>query len=411
MKKITNRFYYLALLSMLGLIGLTGTVSAQSDLKSQLTGGTSRQWQLHELKTDEQDLRAEDFDENKDFSMRSQLAQIVPDSIVFRNDGTCESTYVSQYMDGKVVDTDLKQPCRWVVEGADIKIVEEASGDSKLEESRDEILWLKQVSITGDRLQCRFSLQGGYTGGVSRLEFGAASSASASTFEADGIAGRFPAGWTSSGTSAPNSAESPDRSAKFFLIATGKDNFDQVIATDLARHFADQYTGVKKTGEDNFEQNGLGMRKLTYTASRKSDRVAVELTVQLAFRLGDEPVKSVILIAAVDTAAAAKHAEAIRQVFSTETRAGGPSASLRSGVTERFAHARPQVRETGKVKWFSDVKGFGMITPDRGGEIFVHFTAVQGTLRSLMEGARVAYDVTRGPKGLQATNVTGAGAE
>lgn len=393
----------LALTLFIALVALTA--SAQTELKSQLAGGTSRQWQLHELKTDEQDLRAEDFDENKDFSLRSQLAQIVPDSILFRNDGTCESTYVSQYMDGKVVDTDLKQPCRWMVEGADIKIVEEASGDSKLEESRDEILWLKQVSITGERLQCRFSLQGGYTGGVSLLEYGPAGSASASAFEADGIAGRFPAGWTSSGPSAPNSAESPDHAAKFFLIATGKDNFDQVIATDLARHFADQYTGVKKTGEDNFEQNGLGMRKLTYTASRKADRVAVELTVQLAFRLGDEPVKSVILISAVDTAAAAKHADAINQVFSTETRRGGASASA-SRANERFAHARAQARIEGTVKWFNDAKGFGFITSDRGEEYFVHFSGISSRgFRSLTEGARVEFNSSQGPKGLQATNV------
>lgn len=408
MNKLTNRFFLLAIIGVLGVIGMAGftrIANAQSDLKAQLTGATSKQWQLHELKTDEQDLRAEDFDENKDFALRSQLAQIVPDSIIFKADGTCETTYVSQYLRGQVVDTDLKLPCRWSVEGANVKIIEEASGDSKLEESRDETMWLKQVSITGDRLQCQFALQGGYTGGVSRLEFGAGGGATATTVEADGVAVRFPAGWTS--TRSPISAESPDRTSKFFLIATGKDNFDQVIATDLARHFAEQYSGVKKTGEDNFEQNGLGMRKLTYTATRKSDRTAIDLTVQLAFRLGDEPVKSVILISAVDTTAAAKHADAINQVFSTETRAGGASASA-SRATERFAHARAQRRTEGKVKWFNDAKGFGFITSDSGEEVYVHFSAINiRGFRSLMEGTRVAFDLTQGPRGFQASNVVG----
>jgi CspA family cold shock protein len=408
MRKHTSRFYYLAILGVLGVIGVAGisrTANAQSDLKSQLAGTTSRQWQLHEVKTDEQDLRAEDFDENKDFALRSQLAQIVPDSIVFKADGTCETTYVSQYSGGQVVDTDLKLPCRWSVEGANVKLIEEASGDNKLEESRDETMWLKQVAVTADRLQCQFSLQGGYTGGVSKLEFGSGGNTSGSTFDADGVSVRFPAGWTPTGTRSPISAESPDHTSRFFFIATGKDNFDQVIATDLAQHFAEQYNGVKKTGEDNFERNGLGMRKLSYTATRKSDRAAIDLTVQLAFVLGAEPVKSVILISAVDTAAAAKHADAINQVFSSETRAGGASASA-SGATERFAHARAQARIGGTVKWFNDAKGFGFITSDGGEDYFVHFSAISSRgFRSLTEGARVEFNGTQGPKGLQAVNV------
>ena len=61
---------------------------------------------------------------------------------------------------------------------------------------------------------------------------------------------------------------------------------------------------------------------------------------------------------------------------------------------------------TGTVKWFNDAKGFGFITQESGDDVFVHFSAVQGSgFKSLAEGERVEFEVTRGPKGLQAANV------
>jgi cold shock protein len=62
---------------------------------------------------------------------------------------------------------------------------------------------------------------------------------------------------------------------------------------------------------------------------------------------------------------------------------------------------------TGTVKWFNDAKGFGFITQDGGGEdVFCHHTAIQADgFRTLAEGQKVTFDVTRGPKGLQAANV------
>jgi len=60
----------------------------------------------------------------------------------------------------------------------------------------------------------------------------------------------------------------------------------------------------------------------------------------------------------------------------------------------------------GKVKWFSNQKGYGFITRDDGKDVFVHFSAVQGDgYKTLEEGAEVEFEVTQGPKGEQATNV------
>ena len=64
----------------------------------------------------------------------------------------------------------------------------------------------------------------------------------------------------------------------------------------------------------------------------------------------------------------------------------------------------------GTVKWFNDSKGFGFITPEAGGEdLFAHFSAIQGSgFKTLTEGQRVSFDVTSGPKGLQASNIRAA---
>jgi CspA family cold shock protein len=61
---------------------------------------------------------------------------------------------------------------------------------------------------------------------------------------------------------------------------------------------------------------------------------------------------------------------------------------------------------TGKVKWFSPKKGYGFITMEDGQDVFVHYSAIGGTgFRSLEEGEIVEFELSQGPKGLQASNV------
>jgi CspA family cold shock protein len=76
-------------------------------------------------------------------------------------------------------------------------------------------------------------------------------------------------------------------------------------------------------------------------------------------------------------------------------------AGLRTRIRQEF-----QV-SSGTVKWFNEAKGFGFITQSDGGEdVFVHFSAISGDgFKTLADGESLEYDVTRGPKGLQAANV------
>ena len=63
-------------------------------------------------------------------------------------------------------------------------------------------------------------------------------------------------------------------------------------------------------------------------------------------------------------------------------------------------------KERGTVKWFNASKGYGFIQREAGGDIFVHHTAIQAEgFRTLNEGDAVEFEVTEGPKGLQASNV------
>jgi CspA family cold shock protein len=83
-------------------------------------------------------------------------------------------------------------------------------------------------------------------------------------------------------------------------------------------------------------------------------------------------------------------------------------AGSRFAVAALQATERYSLMPTGTVKWFSDEKGFGFITPDDGArDLFVHHTSIQvDGYRSLAEGSKVSYEEEAGPKGPKAINVT-----
>jgi CspA family cold shock protein len=61
----------------------------------------------------------------------------------------------------------------------------------------------------------------------------------------------------------------------------------------------------------------------------------------------------------------------------------------------------------GKVKWFNDQKGFGFIEQEGGGDVFVHYSSIGGDgFKTLAEGDEVEFELTQGPKGPKAENVT-----
>lgn len=85
----------------------------------------------------------------------------------------------------------------------------------------------------------------------------------------------------------------------------------------------------------------------------------------------------------------------------------------KTGTLSQTCQASPESanksRESGVVKWFNTNKGFGFITRDNGDDVFVHFRSIRGQgHRTLIEGQRVEFNISKGDKGLQAEDVAAA---
>ncbi len=79
---------------------------------------------------------------------------------------------------------------------------------------------------------------------------------------------------------------------------------------------------------------------------------------------------------------------------------------MSSGQTNTQDQGESTNMVNGTVKWFNDSKGFGFIEQENGEDVFCHFSAIAGDgFKSLAEGDSVTFEITTGPKGLQAANV------
>ena len=96
--------------------------------------------------------------------------------------------------------------------------------------------------------------------------------------------------------------------------------------------------------------------------------------------------------------------------FETGFSHGGAIAASNQGKALHLSRKEVvTVVPKGKVKWFNNAKGYGFIQQEDGSDIFVHFSAIKGEgYKTLEEGQVVEFDITQGPKGLQAENVVKA---
>lgn len=145
-----------------------------------LHGGGSQTWELREIIwVDGEKLESEEFGENEDYVEEYDEATLIPETITFHADGTCELLYVAFFSEtDSDEDEDLVEEVRivegtWKVVGKDVKIMEPADGDEDdgdLDPGEGYAWWLKNIRIDDGEFECGFEYYG-FTDGIQALEF------------------------------------------------------------------------------------------------------------------------------------------------------------------------------------------------------------------------------------------------
>lgn len=144
---------------------------AQDDIVELLAGEESITWELREIHWYEnQDFESEEFSEDEQFARESELAQLIPETIVFYADGTCDLVYVSHYDENGELEVEaLELSGQWSFDGQSIKILE-PNDDGEIDEEEGSAWWLTDIQIGEGKFECGFSLYG-FTDGIEGLEY------------------------------------------------------------------------------------------------------------------------------------------------------------------------------------------------------------------------------------------------
>lgn len=156
---------------LIACLFLASFKSFAQDIAQQLTGGNSHTWELREIKwIDNRDLKSEEFSEDAEFTLNTELGQMLPETIVFNFNGSCDLLYSSYYdASGQLVAAPKILLGSWSVVGTDVKILE-PNGDGVIDENMGSAWWLKNVTINGKTIACNYDLYG-YDDGIRGLEY------------------------------------------------------------------------------------------------------------------------------------------------------------------------------------------------------------------------------------------------
>ena len=156
---------------LLCLCLLAGYRGFAQDVAQSLTGGGSRTWELREIHwINNQELESEEFSEDAQYARQTELAQLVPETIVFHADGSCDLLYVSYYAEN---DELLVQPLelkgKWSFDGKSVKILE-PTDDGVIDEAKGSAWWLEDIRLSEGKFESKFNLYG-FTDGIREIEY------------------------------------------------------------------------------------------------------------------------------------------------------------------------------------------------------------------------------------------------